>query len=92
MKEYAKVKKWDTRLRIAFEVICCTFMLDCIERISECKECHFLFLSCYEKNGRPRALGPRGYHKFCFAVLVNILLFVFLIVGYIILVFIYLEL
>ena len=34
MKEYAKVKKWDTRLKIAFEVICCTFILDYIRRIS----------------------------------------------------------
>ena len=34
MKEYARVKKWNTRLRIAFEVICCTFILDYIKRIS----------------------------------------------------------
>ena len=34
MKEYARVNKWDTRLRIFFEVICCTFILDYIRRIS----------------------------------------------------------
>ena len=34
MKEYARVNKWDTRLRIAFEVICCTFILVYIKRIS----------------------------------------------------------
>ena len=34
MKEYARVNKWYTRLRIAFEVICCTFILNYIERIS----------------------------------------------------------
>ena len=34
MREYARTHKLDTKQRIAFEVICCTFMLDCIERIS----------------------------------------------------------
>ena len=31
MSEYVKIHKLDTKQRIAFEVICCTFMLDCIE-------------------------------------------------------------
>ena len=32
--EYARMHKLNIKQRIAFEVICCTFMLDCIERIS----------------------------------------------------------
>ena len=34
MKENSRVKEWDTILRIAFEIICCTFILDYIKRIS----------------------------------------------------------
>ena len=33
-EEYARMHKLDTKQRIAFEVICCTFMLDCIEKMS----------------------------------------------------------
>ena len=31
--EYARMHKLDTKQRIAFEVICCTFILDFIKRI-----------------------------------------------------------
>ena len=30
--EYARMHKLDTKQRIAFEAICCTIMLDCIEK------------------------------------------------------------
>ena len=36
MKEYARVNKWDTRLRIAFEVFCCTFILNYIKKQYHC--------------------------------------------------------
>ena len=34
MREYANLYKLDSKQTIAFEVICCTFMIDCIERIT----------------------------------------------------------
>ena len=34
IREYARIHKLDTKQRIAFEVSCCAFMLDCIERTS----------------------------------------------------------
>ena len=34
MREYAKMHKLDTKQRTVFQVICCSFMLDCIEKIS----------------------------------------------------------
>ena len=34
IREYARMHKLDTKQRIAFEVICCDFMLNCIERTS----------------------------------------------------------
>ena len=34
MREYAKIHKLDTKQRTVFQVICCSFMLDCIEKIS----------------------------------------------------------
>ena len=34
MREYARIHKLDTKQRTVFQVICCSFMLDCIEKIS----------------------------------------------------------
>ena len=34
MRQYARMHKLDTTQRKAFELICCTFMLDCIGKVS----------------------------------------------------------
>ena len=56
MREYAKIHKLDTKQRTTFEVICCTFVLYSIERISLHYDLGIISSSGKERHKKTRKL------------------------------------